>query len=459
MVFRTSASGPLEAQSHTYGDRMHLAALFALAFLTPAAADDDGSAEVTPRVFVHIRPEARVNPNFIANQNDGLYSVTQSLKAGLGIKRGIFEGVVDFQGTNGWGNRASSVSTAPEAYLQQGYLQINSGKNWVRFGRQEVHLQNGWHMSAAPWNMAGRTFDGVRTHLQSGAWELDAFSVVLRAPNPEMELPSPTDAGTLPIEQSLGATLAGLATAWQVSDDVSVESLTLAQFEGPSEAEPEQQLWWVTPGLRLFTTPGQTRVDLMLLGQIGDDTGTPIRSYSAMMRARQGLGDTAMKPGVGIIVEQNSGHACTSDPSAGVCETDVIQDFQTGFGRNHYLRGTADQFRGTNLRDLGLTADSTLWQGGKKKSIQTTIEAHFFQMVNPEGVWLTAFGGVQGTGWEVGNTDPNLAWEVDAIVDVWASKVAHIDAGLCFVQPIGVGERITGPDPMTYAFARNRFSF
>ena len=63
-------------------------------------------------------------------------------------------------------------------------------------------------------------------------------------------------------------------------------------------------------------------------------------------------------------------------------------------------------------------------------------------MVNPEGIWMTASGVVQGSGWEPGNTDPNLAWELDAIVDVWASKVAHIDAGLCFVQPIGVGERI-----------------
>ena len=87
------------------------------------------------------------------------------------------------------------------------------------------------------------------------------------------------------------------------------------------------------------------------------------------------------------------------------------------------------------------------------------MEGHLFQLVNPEGIWLSAFGTVQGQGWELGNTDPNLAWEVDALADLRLGKVAHLDGGFCFVQPIGVGERLTGGAPMTYAFARNRFSF
>ena len=37
--------------------------------------------------------------------------------------------------------------------------------------------------------------------------------------------------------------------------------------------------------------------------------------------------------------------------------------------------------------------------------------------------------------------------------------IVHIDGGLCVVQPIGVGARLTGDDAMTYAFARNRFTF
>ena len=80
-------------------------------------------------------------------------------------------------------------------------------------------------------------------------------------------------------------------------------------------------------------------------------------------------------------------------------------------------------------------------------------------MVDPEGVWRTTTGVIQGSGWELGNTDPNLGVEVDALMDLKLGKGVHIDGGLCVVQPIGIGARLTGDDAMTYAFARNRFTF
>jgi len=83
---------------------MQFAILLHISSVASALAADAPPAELTPRVFVHIRPEARTNPNFVADQSDGVFSVTQSLKAGLAMKHGIFEGVVDFQGTNGWGS-------------------------------------------------------------------------------------------------------------------------------------------------------------------------------------------------------------------------------------------------------------------------------------------------------------------------------------------------------------------
>ena len=434
---------------------MHLLALL-LAHQTALA--EGIPADFTPRIFIHIRPEIRTNPGFTADANDTLYSVSQGLRAGLQVQQGHFEGVVDFQGTQAWGQRPGSTSTQASAYVQQGYIQVGTGNDWLRFGRQELHLLNGFHMSRAPWNVAGRSFDGIRGHLEHGDWELDAFSVVLRAPNPEVPATlGSTNADV--IEASLGETHAGIFATWTATEDLQVSPITMARFEGPDDLDPLQQLWWVSPGVRILATPGLTRIDLTVLGQVGDHTDTPIRAYSAILRARQGLGDSPLKPGIGLIFEQDSGHACTTDPTTGACTTDTIQDFQTGFGRNHYLRGNADQFRGTNLRDMGLEVDTTLWDGGEKRSFKTAVQGHFFQMVNPEGIWLDATGAVQGLGWEPGNTDPNLAWEVDALMDLRLTKTAHIDGGLCFVQPIGVGERLTGNAPMTYAFARNRFTF
>ena len=425
---------------------------------TPAARAEGIPAEFTPRIFVHLRPEVRTNPSFVAGEDDGLFSVSQGLRAGLSVQKGSFEGVVDFQGTQAWGARAGSTSPEGTAYVQQGYIQVDLGDHWLRFGRQELHLQNGWHMSRAPWNVAGRSFDGVRAHFEPGQWEVDAFSVVLRAPSPEVPVPV-GDTGQVRPEPSLGETHVGVFTGWSPSEDFSVGPIALARFAGPSELAGDQQVWWATPGFRLRSTPGETSVDMTLLGQVGDDTGTPIRGYSAMLRARRGLGDLALKPGVGVIFEQNSGHACAADSAPDECATDTIRNVQTGFGRNHALRGNADQFRGTNLRDLGMELDATLWTGAGKRSLQTALQGHLFQLVDPEGLWLDATGSVQGRGYLPGNTDPNLAWEIDALMDLWVTKTAHIDAGVCVVQPIGAGAEMTGPDAMTYAFARNRFLF
>ena len=426
-----------------------------------AAADKkaDAATDFTPRVFVHIRPEIRTNPTFQSGLDDTAYSTLQSVRAGFHAQRGAFSAVVDLQGTQAWGARTSSVGAEPTVYPYQGYIQVGSKKSWLRFGRQEVQLQNGWHISAAPWNVVGRTFDGVRGHVESGDWTLDAFALTLAAPFARVELTPTSEDGLTPATfagPSLGETHTGLFSTWKASKSVELSPMALARFGGPTADDPDRSLWWVAPGARLFLTPNQSMVDLVVFGHLGDRSEVPIRAYSAMMRARQGLGNSALKPGVGVILEQNSGGACTGETE---CNPDVIQDFQTGFGRNHFLRGNADQFRGTNLRDLGLMVDTTPWAGGPKRKLKLTVEGHLFQMVNPEGVWLSAVGTVQGQGWELGNTDPNLAWEVDALADLRLGKVAHIDGGLCFVQPIGVGERLTGGAPMTYAFARNRFSF
>ena len=218
------------------------------------------------------------------------------------------------------------------------------------------------------------------------------------------------------------------------------------------------QWWWVAPAGRVEVKQGKTFIDANAMVQIGDDTGTPIRAWNTILRARQGFGG-GWKTGVGLIFEQDSGHGCQSSAETGVCETDVIRDTEFGFARNHYLRGNADQFHGSNLRDMGVEVDSTPWSEDKTHRLKLALQGHLFQMVDPEGVWRTTTGVVQGTGWELGNTDPNLGVEVDALMDLKLGKGVHIDGGLCVVQPIGVGARLTGDDAMTYAFARNRFTF
>ena len=422
-------------------------ALAAALLASPVLAAD--GPELTPLLFVHIRPEARTNPGFVAGQDDTRLSVGQTGRVGVEAHKGIFTGRIELLGTQAWGTRAGSTSAEPTAFAYTSWIQVGSDDSWLRFGRQELHLLNGFYMSKAPWNLFGRTFDGVRAHHETDSLRIDAFSVLLRAPQPASEDVE---------EPSLGATQAGLFATWTGSDTLEPTFFALARFEGPTADDPDQSKWWIAPAARLAITSGETSVDANAMVQIGDHTGVPIRAWNTIVRARQGL-DSAWKPGVGLIFEQDSGHACQSSSDTGWCDTDVIQDMDFGFARNHFLRGNADQFHGSNLRDMGVELDTTPWAKDKTHRLKLMAQGHFFQMVNPEGTWRSISGDLQGAGWELGNTDPNLAWEVDALMDWKLGKGVHIDGGLCVVQPIGVGARLTGDDAMTYAFARNRFQF
>jgi len=408
-----------------------------------------GGPELTPHLFVHLRPEARTNPGFVADQDDTLLSVGQTGRIGVDARQGVLTARMELVGTQSWGSRSGSTGAEPTALMYTTWLQVGSKTSWLRFGRQELHMLNGFYMSKAPWNIIGRTFDGVRAHHETDSIRLDAFSVLLKAPHP---------VGDGYAEPSLGSTQAGLFATFTANETVEPTFFALARFEGPTIDDPDKDKWWVAPAGRLLVKQDNTTLDANAMLQIGDDTGTPIRAWNTIVRARQGLGG-GWKPGIGLIFEQDSGHACQSSPSTTACETDTIRDFESGFARNHYLRGNADQFNGSNLRDIGLEVDSTPWAKDKSHRLNLALQGHLFQMVDPEGTWRTTGGGLQGAGWEPGNTDPNVAVEVDALMDWKLGKEVRIDGGLCVVQPIGVGARLTGDDAMVYAFARNRFTF
>ena len=411
------------------------------------AADDP---ELSPRLFLHIRPEVRTNPSFIADQDDTMMAVQQAARVGLDARRGVVSGRADLLGTQSWGARAGSTSAEPTAFLYESWVQVGSKSTWLRAGRQELHLLNGLYMSKAPWNPVGRTFDGLRVHHETDSVRLDAFSVVLRAPHPADD---DWDNSTL------GTTHAGVFASWLGGDALEPTVFMLARADGPTADDPNQSKWWVAPATRLLYKADRTTLDAHAMVQIGDDTGTPIRAWNTIVRARQGLGSGELAPGIGLIFEQDSGHACDGDPASLECNSDVIRDMDSGFGRNHYLRGNADQFNASNMRDMGLELDSSPWTPDKAHRLTLALQGHLFQLVDPQGAWRRNGGTLQGAGWEPGNTDPNVAFEVDALMDWKLGPGVRIDGGLCVVQPTGVGARLTGDDAMVYAFARNRFTF
>jgi hypothetical protein len=382
-----------------------------------------------------------MNPSFDDVAEDDELSVTQNARAFVHADRGLFAAHVALQNVYVWGERPGSTATSPAVYAHEGYLEVGHEDQWLRIGRQELHLLNGFYLSSAPWNVAGRSFDAVRGHWESERVTLDAMGVVELAPRP------PSDTLT---EPTRGDTLGALFAEFKASEDLQPAVWVMARGGGPIESDPERRKLWVGPGARLFATPGHTTVDLNVMAIVGRDTGRTMGAYSVIAHVGQQLGPI----GVTAIFDQSSGHACTTDPLAEGCGNDVIQNFDLSFGRNHFLRGYADQVAGVNARDMALQLHST-----PLETIRPMLQAHLLQLTNPQGQWLRNGGVPQGQSWIRGNTDPNLGIEVDAILETWPHEGVAIDGGYCFFQPIGAGAQMTGTDAMHYLFVRNRFQF
>ena len=142
---------------------------------------------MAPHVFVYLRPEARFNPTFDDATADRSLNVWQTLRGSLDASRGNFSATLQIQHVGAWGERAKSTDATPSVMAYQGYVEIGDKKQWVRIGRQEIHMLNGFYLSNSPWHMAGRSFDAVRVHWTKDAVELDVMGIMEAPPLPESE--------------------------------------------------------------------------------------------------------------------------------------------------------------------------------------------------------------------------------------------------------------------------------
>jgi hypothetical protein len=178
----------------------------------------------------------------------------------------------------------------------------------------------------------------------------------------------------------------------------------------------------------------------------GEDTSVPIRAYSVIARVERTVGAL----GVAVIFDQSSGQPCEDE----ACTAEVLSDFDLALGRNHYLRGHADQVYGANTRDLGLEVNSKV-----ADKIKARLQAHLFQLTEPTGRWRRNGHKDVGTGFLKHNDDPNLGVEVDALLAYKPQPGVKISGGYAYFQPIGAGAELAGQDPMHYLFMSNRFTF
>lgn len=411
-----------------------------------------GTADVEPIGIIRLRPQVRINPAFESGLDDSELSVLSGAAVGILAKNGPIRASVVVLGTQSWGDRASTNSTEPTAFAAEYWLQgtTPNGKLWLRAGRQELHMLNGFYLSRAPWSVVGRRFDGLRAHAETGRWTIDALSFMLNAPA------TAEDTGS---DASLGDVLGGLYATYTLSDQVAPTLFVLAKHGGPTADDPQRQSQWVAPGLRLWLDlDSGTQLDANAVLQVGSEEGNTRgdrRAHSIIVRGRQDLG-TGLALGVGPIFHQTSGHACQETPGSTTCTPadGVIRDPELAFGRNHFLYGAADQVFAANARQLGVTLDSSV-----APRLTLTLDASYFQLTNPAGAWRENGGGVQGEGWLVDNTDATIGAEADLLFDWKLDRGMRIDGGLCVFEPLATGVALTGDATQLFAFARHRFEF
>jgi len=285
--------------------------------------------------------------------------------------------------------------------------------------------------------MAGRSFDAVRVHWTKDAVELDVMGIMEAPPLPESENLR---------NASYGDQLAAIFGTVRSNESLEQSFWLMGRGGGPTLDDPTRERIWVGPGYRLFARPDHTEIDFNMMYLYGEDTSVPIRAYSVIARVEQTFGAL----GVAAIFDQSSGQACEDE----ACTSEVLSDFDLPLGRNHDLRGYADQVYGANTRDFGLEVNSKV-----AATTKALLQAHLFQLTEPTGRWRRDGNKDVGAGFLEGNEDPNLGVEVDVIFAHKPQPGVKVSGGYAYFQPIGAGAEIAGQDPMHYLFMSNRFAF
>lgn len=416
-----------------------------LLLLLPPALAADGPVEITPHLVVHLRPELRTNPTFVADLDDSVLAVHQGLRAGVGAQAGRVSGRVDLQEYRIWGARSGSTGSEPSVHAYQGYVHVETSNGFVRVGRQELHWHQGYFLSRAPFNPGGRSFDAARWNLDTESVEADVFVSQLAAPAGFVDGEAPFDVGDW---------FGGGQATWTGSETVVPSLLVLGKAGGATADEPNREDWWIGPGARTTVSlPSGTRLDVDALMQLGNDSGTPRQAWQVIARVQQAF-DAGIRPGVAARFEQSSGEACTGNANSTDCNAAVNRSMDLQFGRNFYLRGFANQVAATNSRQMAVEAFARPTDGLKVELIGS-----WFQLTDPAGPWVRTGGVLQGRGWKTGNTDPNLGWEVDARAMWSVTPNLSVHTGGGYFQPIGVGADLTGNDAQLYTYASSRVAF
>ncbi|MCR9164695.1 MAG: alginate export family protein [Nannocystaceae bacterium] len=425
--------------------------LWALA-APPAPAGPKTELEFGARMVV--RPEARANATLGTQPQDEEWRVRQSARIHGGARYGPLRAVVQLQDVRQWGDGSSTLSDDPFTGAHQAFGEVGRARSedeprqlsgYLRVGRQEVALWQSRLIGVRPWQPANQALNAVRGRIDYGRFGFEVAGAILDAPG---TLTFGDDTTTTTLRTS-GELMAWSEVSMAVRPAFTAHAGVIGLRRDATLADPTRDQRIATPGLYLHGVPwGGLDYDVEGYAQVGrtDDQ----RHLAWLASAAVGYTfDIATKPGLRLEYSVASGSACEGDPDAGdACQGGTVRDFEQHYGNRHGIRGFADLFALTNVRDLHARASLdpdpmvTLW-----------VDYHWLQLHESTGRWINTGGRPAGSvAWDPTNTQNTVGHEVDLLATFKPWKPLSMRPGYSVFIPTGAGRTLGGDQALHFVY-------
>lgn len=156
-----------------------------IAALGPSLAAGHAAAQI-PLDRVELSGEVRVRSEVDARSANQDADIATLLRTRLGVGVALDSAVnvfLQLSDSRAFGEEENTLTdaSADRLDLQQGFIQwAPVDRAWLRAGRQELAFADERLIGTVGWANVTRAFDGLRGHLESGSWAVDAFAMALR---------------------------------------------------------------------------------------------------------------------------------------------------------------------------------------------------------------------------------------------------------------------------------------
>lgn len=391
----------------------------ALAQSPPAAPEKIavGDWQLAPTLELRTRAEYRRDPPDLGGTDfygrltprvRNAWVVMERARLGLGAERGALRAQLTLQDARALGTSGTRTVGRFEPYEM--FVEARSSgarPSYLRFGRQAVVWGEGRLIGNADFAPAGRSLDAIRGHLTAGAFEFEALSILLEAPN---LLGSPFNDRYGPSHS--GVQLHGVSARWNIDPLLVIEAFGLLRVSRSSGDDLDGSRFAVSRlAGELFT--GALRVSGDAKGwtygaegayQIGNASslglgGSDVRAWAAAGHVSKLLDQVAMTP----TLRLGASYASGDDGSGTYTQFDPLLPDPQRF------HGQMDLFGWSNEMDASARAQVVPWT-----DTAFALEYRYARLANATGEWIGSYMNAIGRA-PSSSTAEELGHELDVV--------------------------------------------